>query len=223
MLRRPIHSTTISGNRASNARWVSASSFGAMVAIGILLPSWAAEAPRASSSPEISQIVADYTSARMRELVLEKLKTSQGPNNVEGRKALRFLVDLRNDDLTMWLLTRRAKRWSAREVLEEKGLSVKHAYLISRCMLALALPPPSEWPPGGEEQLDQQGCVYGLSTAFCRCIGLKVAGPRDYTRAPLRKWLIGAVEAALKQSENDDVARLRLELLRLQIKNMKVR
>ena len=90
-------------------------------------------------------------------------------------------------------------------------------------MLALALPPPSQWPPGGEWRLDQQGCVYGLSTAFCRCIGLKVAGPRDYTRAPLRKWLIGAVEAALKQSENDEEARLGFELLRLQIKNMKAR
>jgi len=181
----------------------------------------AAEEPTPPLPKELSAVYASFQSKETQERLLENLRGIEDWRNPRAqRRAIAYLVDLRNPEVSRWVLTYPRSREIAIGELGKREVSLEDAGYIVRAALALALPP--EPRPGGEPEAAQAGCVMHLGELLCKCLRQPFSPPESYREPDVRRWTLSVIEKALRDGEtaNDENRRRRLELLRREVERV---
>jgi hypothetical protein len=167
---------------------------------------------------QLQGLLNSYRSKELRELITEAVGETKSVNGDAQAKAAELLLELRNKEISLWLLTHSRARTFATELLNERELSLQDASFILRAMLAFALPSPV--PPGGEQLSGQAGAAMHLGEAFCKCLKQDFEQPEKYTKVVLEQWALNVINQAVDSEEvrESKKLQLQLELLRLEVK-----
>lgn len=167
---------------------------------------------------QLREIINSYRSKKLKELVTETAGNLDSDLPAPRKEAAELLHELRNDEISIWILTQLKTRSMAIEALNEREVSLQDASFILRAMFAWALPSPE--PPGGEELTARAGAAMHLGEIFCKCLNQDFEQPEEYSEKVMREWAINVIDGAFEKEEvrKSKKLQLQLELLRLEVK-----
>ena len=166
---------------------------------------------------ELESAVKSYKSKELKDLIIKNIGDMNSDSGVTQKKATQFLLDLRNDELSAWVLTCNRTGLSI-EALNEREVAVKDALFIARAITRCTLPDHAL--PGGDWDQGQSAMAIRLGWLFCKSLNQKAQQPKEFSKEALKKWALGIIEQALKKAKDDKKVQLRLELLQIEVKEM---
>lgn len=162
---------------------------------------------------ELQTVLQSYQSETLRQQIEERIHEVDSSNPKIQRQAIEYLLDLRNEALSVWLLVH--GKDVAVDVLGQRKLKPDDARFVAQAMFRMAMP--QEKRPNSEVQECQMGLLTRMAKHFCECIRQPFADLPGYSADSIAQWMGDRVAQASKGTDKTVDADTKLLIERLAV------
>lgn len=168
---------------------------------------------------ELDYLVSPYQSKALRTDIGMNLMTLNGDLEGPALPAVQFLLDLRNDEITFWVL----KKSPIISCKHLKGMKPKPRDAVPVAKALVHAASQGIFVPGGREMMTRMGAIRSLEEVFCLCLKGEYAAPMDaWTKEDKKAWMLQMADKARKAHKEDRKLFLEVERLFLELEALRL-